>query len=154
MWQIDLIRAPLFYISAYFETHRSDHYDGLLAVSRDDDWTGWCRFFLEAVQAQAEDNLEKAQGILDLYDSMKGRVIDLTRSKFAITALDWIFVRLIFRSIDFVTAAGVERPTARRILGALRESGILAVAVKGRGRQSAILAFPELLDVVKGGDAR
>ena len=58
--QIDLLRVPLFYISAYFETHRSAYYDGLLAVSRDDDWTGWRPFFLEAVQAQAEDNLEKA----------------------------------------------------------------------------------------------
>ena len=85
---------------------------------------------------------------------MKGRMIDLTRSKFAITALDWIFVRPIFRSIDFVTAAGIERPTARRILGALRESGILAVAVKERGRQCATLAFPELLDIVEGGGAR
>ena len=154
LWQIGLIRAPLFYISAYFETHRSAYYDGLLAVSRDDDWTGWCQFFLEAVQAQAEDNLEKAQGILDLYDSMKGRVIKLTRSKFAIIALDWIFVRPIFRSIDFVTAAGIAKPTARRILRVLRESGILTVAVKERGRQSAILAFPELLDIVEESDAR
>ena len=81
-------------------------------------------------------------------------MIDLTRSKFAITALDWIFVRPIFRSIDFVTVAGIERPTARRILGALRESGILAVAVKERGRQCAIPAFPELLDIVEGGGAR
>ena len=24
-----------------------------LAISRDRDWTGWCRYFLEAVQAQA-----------------------------------------------------------------------------------------------------
>ena len=31
--QIDLLRVPLFYISAYFETHRSAYYDGLLAVA-------------------------------------------------------------------------------------------------------------------------
>ena len=50
LWQAGLIRAPMFYISAYFEARRDSYYDGLLAVSRDDDWTGWCRFFLDAVR--------------------------------------------------------------------------------------------------------
>ena len=79
----------MFYISAYFEARRNTYYDSLLAVSRDDDWTGWCRFFLEAVRAQAEENLTKAQGIVDLYDGLKGRVAELTRSRYAIHALDW-----------------------------------------------------------------
>ena len=61
LWQSGLIRQPMFYISAYFEARRDAYYDGLLAVSRDDDWTGWCRFFLEAIRTQAEDNLAKAQ---------------------------------------------------------------------------------------------
>ena len=91
LWQSGLIRAPRFYVSAYLEARRDAYYDALLAVSRDDDWTGWCRFFLEAVRVQAEDNLSKAQGIIDLYDRMKRRVTDLTRSQHAIQALDWIF---------------------------------------------------------------
>ena len=49
LWQADLTRSSMFYISAYFETHRDAYYDGLLSVSRDDDRTGWCRFFLEAI---------------------------------------------------------------------------------------------------------
>ncbi len=40
LWRNGLIHAPMFYISAYFEAHRDAYYDGLLAVSRDDDWTG------------------------------------------------------------------------------------------------------------------
>ena len=61
----------MFYISAYFEARREAYYDGLLAVSRDDDWTGWCRFFLDAIRLQANDNLVKAQGIIDLYNTIK-----------------------------------------------------------------------------------
>lgn len=57
MWQAGLIHRPMFYISAYFEARRDEYYERLLAVLRDDDWIGWCRFFLEAVRAQAEDNL-------------------------------------------------------------------------------------------------
>ena len=37
LWRHGLIRAPTFYVSAYFEARRDAYYDGLLAVSRDDD---------------------------------------------------------------------------------------------------------------------
>ena len=150
LWQAGLIRAPMFYISAYFEARRDAYYDGLLAVSRDDDWTGWCRFFLDAVRLQAEDNLARAQGILELYDTMKGRTIALTRSQYAIYALDWIFERPIFRAADFVSQAAVPTPTARRILSVLREAGILTTLLEARGRRSAVLAFPQLLDISEG----
>ncbi len=153
LWQTGLIRAPVFYISAWFEARRDAYYDRLLAVSRDDDWTGWCRFFLEAVQSQAKDNLTKAQGIINLYNRMKGDVPNLTHSLYAIRALDWIFERPIFRSADFVDAEGISQATARRILKILRESGILRVVVEGQGRRAAVLVFPELLNIVDGENA-
>ena len=150
LWQRGLIKAPMFYISAYFEAHRDAYYDGLLAVSRDDDWIGWCRFFLEAVRVQAEDNLTKAQGIIELYNSMKRRVADLTRSRYAIHALDWIFERPIFRSADFATTAGLAERTARRILDVLCAGGVLRVINPGSGRRTAVLMFPDLLNIAEG----
>ena len=150
LWQQGLIRAPMFYISAYFEARRNTYYDSLLAVSRDDDWTGWCRFFLEAVRAQAEENLTRAQGIIDLYDGLKGRVAELTRSRYAIHALDWIFVHPIFRAADFAATAGLAARTARRILDVLCEGGVLRVIKPGSGRRTTVLAFPELLNVAEG----
>ena len=150
LWQHGHIREPTFYISAYFEAHRDAYYEGLLAVSRDGDWTGWCRFFLQAVQAQAEDNLTKAQGILDLYEDMKKRVADLTRSRYAIHALDWIFERPIFGAADFVVGTSGTPRTARRILDVLCRNDILRVVMPGSGRRTAVLAFPGLLDIVDG----
>ena len=150
LWQHGLIRAPMFYISAYFEARRDAYYEGLLAVSRDDDWTGWCRFFLQAVQAQAEDNLTRTQGIIDLYDNMKSRVVELTRSHHAIRALDWMFERPTFRSTDFVTAVGIPEPTARRIRNILIENEILTVLVDGSGRRPSVLCFWDLLRIAEG----
>ena len=149
LWQRGLISRPMFYISAYFEAHRDEYYEGLLAVSRDDDWTGWCKFFLEGVRVQAEDNLAKARAILGLYEDMKIRVTELTRSHYAVHALDWIFERPIFRSIDFVTKAGIPEPTARRVLRVLRQSEILNVVRIGKGRQSTILSFSALLNIAE-----
>ncbi len=150
LWQRGLISRPMFYISAYFEAHRDAYYDGLLAVSRDEDWTGWSRFFLEGVKVQAEDNLAKARAILDLYEDMKIRVAELTRSHYAVHALDWIFERPIFRSIDFVNTAGIPEPTARRVLRVLRQNEVLSVVRSGGGRRSPILSFPDLLNTAEG----
>lgn len=150
MWQCGIIRAPRFYISAYFDAHRDDYYDGLLSVSRDDDWTGWCRLFLEAVRMQAEDNLARAQGILGLYDDMKGRVADLTRSHYAIRALDWIFAHPVFSSRHFVIDAGIPAPSARRFLRVMVDDGILHLAVQSRGRRPSIFLFRDLVNIAQG----
>ena len=152
MWQHGLIRAPMFYISAYFEARRDAYYDGLLSVSRDDDWTGWARFFLAALKEQAEDNLKKAKGILDLYENMKNRVAAITRSQYAILALDWMFERPIFSASHFRDAAGIPRPSVQRILVALREGEILRMIVPASGRRASVLVFPDLLNIAEGRD--
>ena len=152
LWQCGLIGQPMFYISAYFEARRDAYYEGLLAVSRDDDWTGWCRFFLQAVRAQAEENLTKARGILDLYESMKGQVAHITRSPYAIHTLDWIFEHPIFNSSGFASSAKIPSRTARRILTKLREHEILWVIRPGNGRRGTILVFPDLLNIAEGRD--
>ena len=150
LWQRGLIAQPVFYISAWLEANRSAYYEGLLRVSRDDDWTGWCRFFLEAVRRQAEDNLTKAREILGLYDRLKGRLMELTRSRYAIDALDRIFERPIFRGAEFAEQSAIPPPSARRILRALRDAGIVRTLAEGRGRRAAVLAFPDLLNVAEG----
>lgn len=153
MYQSGLIKTPMFYISAYFETHRDEYYERLLAVSRDNDWTGWCVFFLKAVQLQAEENQKKALAILKLYDEMKIKIVELTHSQYSIHTLDWIFKRPIFRTSDFMEESGITRPTAKRILGLLKADGILKVAIEGRGRSTALLIYPALLNIGEGYEA-
>ena len=102
------------------------------------------------MRAQAEEKLTKAQAIIDLYDDMKRRVADLTRSCYAIHALDWIFQYPIFKSTHFVAHAGIPEKTARRILNLLRESGIVKTFIMGSGRRSAIFGYPAVLNVAEG----
>ena len=152
LWTHGLIRRPTFYISAYFETRRDDYYEGLLSVSRDDDWTGWCCFFLKAVREQAEENERKANGILALYETMKPKIVELTRSRYATQALDWIFHYPIFNSGQFASNIGISRPTALRILDRLSQGGILRTIREGSGRQPTMLVFPDVLNVAEGRD--
>jgi Fic family protein len=150
LWHSGIIRAPMFYLSAYLEARRDEYCDRLLAVSRDGDWTGWCSFFLEATRSQAEANYQKASGILSLYGAMKPRLHELTRSQYVVHALDWMFERPIFSSSDFVEAAGIPAPTARRILRILQQNEVLRALTPAKGRRPAFLAFPELLNIADG----
>lgn len=149
LWQQGLIRQPVFYMSAYLEAHRDEYYEGLLSVSRDGDWTNWCRFFLTGVRQQAEGDLLKAQAILALYEELKPRVVEWTRSQYAIHALDWIFSRPIFKSSDFANSGEMTPPTARRLLAELRKRGLVREIRPARGRQSAVLVLPRLLEIAE-----
>ena len=148
-----LLAWPNFYLSEYLELHRAEYYDRLLAISRDDDWTGWCRFFLRALIAQAETNQSRVEGILQLYRTRKDWIAAETHSQYAVRALDWIFQRPVFRASDFRDAAGIPPPTATRILRVCRDNGLLRELRPGKGRRAAVLCFPELLNLAEGHDA-
>jgi len=153
LWQADLIRTPTFYVSSFLEAHRETYYDHLLTVSRDNDWSGWCAFFLQAIIEQATENSDKASRILKLYNEKKTEMVDLTHSQYSLPALDWIFERPIFSSSDFVENAGIPAPTARRILSVFRETGLLTILVAPSGRRAGVYAFAALLNIAEGHDA-
>ncbi len=150
LWKYKLIQQPMFYISSFLEAHRDAYYEGLLSVSKDDNWTGWCCYFLEAIQSQAEENSKKVKGILVLYERMKSQISEITNSRYAIQVLDWIFSKLIFSSTDFIKGTGISKPTALRILKRLGDSEVLQTLQERSGPQPAVLFFPELWNVTEG----
>ncbi len=152
MCQTKLIQSPMFYISAFFEANRDEYYERLLNISRDNDWTGWCKFFLRAVAEQAQDNQHKATEILNLYEAKKSQVVELTRSQYAIHALDFVFSRPIFNATDFTGFGDIPKSAAKRILAILRENEILKMLRVASGRRSAVYMFPELLNAAEGKD--
>jgi Fic family protein len=146
-----LLQSPMFYLSEYLEANRQEYYDRLLAVSRDDDWTGWCRFFLEALQRQAQANEIKARKILTLYQQKKDWIVDRTKSPHAIRALDFLFGTPIFKSTDFIDQSKIPDATARRILTLVSEpNGLLKTIRESSGRRPAVYAFRELLNITEG----
>jgi Fic family protein len=148
-----LLSRPNFYLSEFLEANRGEYYDRLLAISRDGDWTGWCAFFLRGVIAQAESNSSKAMAILALHRERRDWIVEATRSQYAVRALDWMFVRPIFKTPDFVATADIPPQTARNIVRALRDAGMLREILPAAGRTPAVLAFPELLNIAEGREA-
>ena len=152
LWQTGLIRSPMFYISSFLETNRDEYYEKLLSISRDGNWTGWCIFFLRALKEQAEENLSKTTKILQLHDTMKKEIAEMTRSPYAVHAQEWIFSKPIFKSSDFTKSAGIPSAVAIRILRQFREHEVLTVLEEGAGSKSSVLAFPKLLNIAEGRD--
>ena len=150
MFKVGLIQSPMFYISAFFEQHREEYYQRLLSVSQDNDWTGWCEFFLRAIMEQAMQNQKKATEILTLYETKKNQIVDLTHSQYAIHALDYIFNNPTFKANDFKNSKDIPTETAKRILIILRENGILTILREASGRRPAVYIFGELINAAEG----
>lgn len=145
-----VLTRPSFYISGYLEAHREEYVERLLSVSRDGDWTGWCVFFLLAVTAQAETSESRATRILDLYEYRKDWVPEAARSQYGVRAIDWVFTHPVFEGSSFIADSGIPRRSAHRMLRHLLESGLLTQVIPQRGRQSALYAYFELLEVAEG----
>ncbi|MFA7441125.1 MAG: Fic family protein [Sphingomonadaceae bacterium] len=148
-----LLSRPNFYLSEYLEANRDEYYDRMLAISRDDDWSGWAAFFLRGIIAQAEANTRKAQAILALHQEKRDWVVEITRSQYAVRALDWIFQRPIFQTPDFIASAQIPPATARKIIRDLRDNGLLRELVPAAGRAPATFVFSELLNIAEGREA-
>ncbi|MEX2501147.1 MAG: Fic/DOC family N-terminal domain-containing protein [Trueperaceae bacterium] len=147
----DLLSSPDFYMSGYFERNREVYIERLRAVSRDGAWTEWCAYFLEGVIEQARENEARARAILDLYERYKKEFVDLTRSQYAIRAVDFVFQSPIFKATTLRDDSRIPAPTANRILNVLREAGIVQTLRSGRGRRAGVFLVPEILAVAEGG---
>jgi Fic family protein len=150
LYERKLLQAPVFYLSEYLEANRPEYYERLRAVSGNNDWTGWCLFFLKAVNDHAAKNQQKARQILELYQTKKEWMAETIPPKHSITALDFFFRRPIFSSTEFVTTSGIPSPTARRILKMLGEKTIVRVLRDASGRRATIYAFSELVNITEG----
>ncbi|MGB5964646.1 MAG: Fic/DOC family N-terminal domain-containing protein [Sulfurimonadaceae bacterium] len=150
LYKKNKLASPMFYLSAYLERHREEYYARLSAISSENDWNGWIEFFLKAITVQAKENALKVQKMTQLYDEMKERIVEATRSQYAIQVLDAIFFQPVFKTTDFVTRTGITKQTALALLKQIREAGDLVVIREGRGRQASILAFPALLTIAEG----
>ena len=143
-----LISSPAFFMSAYLEANRSEYYSRLQGISRNGDFQSWVAFFLKAVAEQGKDDATRAKAIQALYEHMKQRTVELTRSQFAIQTLDTLFNHPIFSAPQFGQQSKIPKPSANRILTALKNGKVLRVIRPGLGKRPTIFAFSELLRLV------
>ncbi|MBV1926684.1 MAG: Fic family protein [Rhodobacteraceae bacterium] len=149
LWKFGLIHKPHFYVSAFFETHKDEYIELMRAVSRDDDWTSWTAFFLNAIAEQAESNLQTAKKIMALYDEMKEPFREMSGSKWHIAAQDSIFENPVFKNSQLIKRSGMPKHVATRITKLLYEGGLLRELHPASGRRGALYMFEPLMEIVR-----
>lgn len=148
LWKTGVISAPHFFVSDYFERNKDEYISRLRAISAEGDWTGWCVFFLTALEAQAHYNLDTLRQIRTHYEDMRERFRDILRSRWSNDALDYMFANPIFRNNRFKTRAGIPDQTANNFTKKLVDAGILKTLIPPAGRAPGLYAFPTLLKIV------
>ena len=148
-----LLPRPLFYLSGYFERHRRDYYDGLLAVSQRGEWLAWTLFFLHGVRVQATDAVRRAEQLMSLRESWRVQLQVESASPTALRLLDQIFVYPATTISRAARELSVTPRAASMAVNRLSESGIVRETTgRQRNRVFSAPAIVEILDAPNSED--
>lgn len=120
-----LLPEPLLYLSAFFDVHLKEYYDGLLEVSRKSRWSSWIKFFLHAFATQAKETINGIQKMVDLQKRYRNMLNDRNASGKTNMLMEKLFEN------PYVTITGAKKfldvsyPTARSVIITLADAGIL-----------------------------
>jgi hypothetical protein len=89
--------------------------------------------------------------ILSLYEAQKKRVLELTRSQYAVPLLDELYKRPMFQSAQLdLGPKPPSKPMIAILLRTLTDSGILRVVRESAGRRAAVYALADLINLCEG----
>ena len=143
-----VIQEPVFYMSEYLESYRTDYYDALKNISDNNDWEHWIRFFLNGVITQSEKSISQLKRIIKLYDAMKLKIAEKTHSQFSIKCLDFIFSTPFFNTKQFRVNSGIPKSSIARLLKSLEASKIIHCIQRGSGRRASFFIFLPLMNII------
>ena len=149
LWKYGFISQPHFYVSSFFERNKEEYIERMRQVSATGAWTEWAVFFLTALDAQANANIEIASKIFALYENMKEQFRTILNSPWSISAVDFMFEQPVFRNNQFTNRSDVPRDVAHRFTRRLNEAGLLVQLEASSGRRPALYSFEPLLALVR-----
>jgi Fic family protein len=142
----NFLTQPLLYLSGFLERNRERYIDSLLRVSQKGDWVGWVDFFLEGVEEQSRDVINRSGLLLGLRQQYRDRAQTARASALPLQLIDELF------SIPGLTISwaqellGVSYVSAQRSVERLVALGVLEETT-GQQRNRVYLA-PEILAIV------
>jgi Fic family protein len=148
----NLLPLPLLYLSAYFEHHRQDYYDLLLAVSERGEWREWIRFFLQGVAEQAIDANTRAKRLQDLQTEWRAQLMKSRAPALALRLADSLFDSPTITIPKAQELLNVSYPSAQRHVDRLVKSGILRQI--GTSSYGKVFLAEEILDAIGEGQVR
>ena len=143
------LKRPMFYLSEYLESNRDNYYAKLNDISTKGKWDDWINFYLKAVKEQGRKNAKRVENILKLYEEVRIKIRDLTRSEYTNDIVDSIFDKPLFRSSDIQKRTNIPKQTLMPIIKKLINGNIIITIREAKGSSPAILKFPKLLEITE-----
>lgn len=140
------LRAPLFYLSSYFERQRGAYYDRLLDVSTRGAWIEWIDFFLLGVEESARDAVVRADALLALRDMWREEFETARSSALLHKLIDRLFENPAIRIRDAESLLHVTTASASANIKKLVSAGIVEERT-GRKRDQIFVAM-EILRLI------
>ena len=144
-----LMPKPLLYLSAYFERHREEYYEALLAVSKSNQWNRWIAFFLRALARQADESIELIERLATLEDKYTSVLAEQNTRAGSLKIVKALFYNPYITIPRVAEILSATYPTAKSAVASLVKAGIL-VEIGERRRNKVFYAggIDEVLDDV------
>lgn len=148
LWEYQILSAPHFFVSDYFERRKDEYIERLRNVSTSSSWAEWCSFFLRGLSAQAVRNIETVNRIQSHYEATKESFRGVLRSRYYDAAVDYVFNFPVFWNNHFVENADGPKSTLQNFTPRLVDAGLLTTIVPPSGRAPGLYAYASLLEIL------
>lgn len=145
-----LLREPLLYLSLYLKRERQTYYDLLSQLRTRGDWESWLEFFITGVRETADDAVQTARRLAELFATDRARIAGQGRRAGSALRAHEALKRSPLVSIRHVQQqTGVSWPTASAAIELLTD---LDIAREITGRKSdRLFAYGEYIDILSEG---
>ena len=148
--QEEVLREPLLYLSLYLKRHRSRYYDLLSQLRDDGDWEAWLQFFLTGVCETAEDGVETARKLSQLFSEDRKSIAQQGRRANSALRVHEVLMRRPVVSIQYLREqTSLSWPTVSSCIELLVDLRV-AKEITGR-RYGRLFAYGAYIDILSEG---
>lgn len=140
-----LLNEPFLYTSAFFNRHRRSYVNHLYNVSANNEWKEWLKFFLNAIETQADEAYVRSKELMDLKNEYRELYQDKT-SRTHLQLIDHLFEKPFITVNEAKEVLNVSYQAANNTVSTMVDDGIL-VETTGKKRNRRFEAI-EIYDIL------
>ena len=145
-----LLHKPVIYVSYFLKKNQVEYYDRISEVRRSGNYEQWIKFFLEAVNAAAQDAVTTIEALAALHDQNLAALPKTSRSKDNVRAVfDYLEAHPIIDVKHTAAALKVSYNTASTAVRKLVELNILRETTSAA--RNRVFAYEAYLDLLREG---
>ncbi|MBB5046716.1 Fic family protein [Rhodopseudomonas rhenobacensis] len=145
-----IIRQPILYLSPMLERRKDEYIDRMYEVSRNGNWLGWIRFFLEMVTLSCHAAISTADRLLSVQRGYRERLQRAGRSANLLGIVDLLFRSPVLSIPQIAEHLGVTYRAAQLNVDTLLSANVLQEFVGTSNPK--FFAAREILNVISGVD--